>query len=517
MGNKEQYILAHDLGTSGNKATLYGVDGTLRCSVVCDYPTYTPQDRFVEQDPMDWWGAVCRGTRELLEKAKAAPEEVLCVSFSGQMMGCLPVDAQGNPLRRSIIWADTRAVTQEKEMIDRVGQAHGYRITGHRLSASYSAAKLMWVRENEPEVYRRTAKMLHAKDFIIRKLTGCFVTDYSDASGTNLLDIEKRAWSQEMLTALEISESLLPEVRRSCDAAGGVTAEAARETGLLEGTPVIIGGGDGSCACVGAGVVRPGRAYNVLGSSSWISLAAEKPLFDEKMRTFNWLHLDETLYTPCGTMQAAGYSYAWFRDQLGQMEKQEAARDGGSAYERLNRLAEGSAPGANGVLFLPYLLGERSPRWDLDARGAFLGMGAGTTRGDLARAVLEGVGYNLRIIREILAGAVPMEKLVMIGGGAKGRTWMHILADIWQTELTLPRYREEATSMGAAVCGGVGIGLYPDYSVIERMNPDEDVIRPNPENAKAYDAAFELFNDAYDALEPLYKKMSVRREGGRAS
>ena len=362
MGNKEQYILAHDLGTSGNKATLYGVDGTLRCSVVCDYPTYTPQDRFVEQDPMDWWGAVCRGTRELLEKAKAAPEEGLCVSFSGQMMGCLPVDAQGNPLRRSIIWADTRAATQEKEMIDRVGQAHGYRITGHRLSASYSVAKLMWVRENEPEVYRRTAKMLHAKDFIIRKLTGCFVTDYSDASGTNLLDIEKRAWSQEMLTALEISESLLPEVRRSCDAAGGVTAEAARETGLLEGTPVIIGGGDGSCACVGAGVVRPGRAYNVLGSSSWISLAAEKPLFDEKMRTFNWLHLDETLYTPCGTMQAAGYSYAWFRDQLGQMEKQEAARDGGSAYERLNRLAEGSAPGANGVLFLPYLLGERSPR-----------------------------------------------------------------------------------------------------------------------------------------------------------
>ena len=250
--------------------------------MVCDYPTYTPQDRFVEQDPMDWWGAVCRGTRELLEKAKAAPEEVLCVSFSGQMMGCLPVDAQGNPLRRSIIWADTRAVTQEKEMIDRVGQAHGYRITGHRLSASYSAAKLMWVRENEPEVYHRTAKMLHAKDFIIRKLTGCFVTDYSDASGTNLLDIEKRAWSQEMLTALEISESLLPEVRRSCDAAGGVTAEAARETGLLEGTPVIIGGGDGSCACVGAGVVRPGRAYNVLGSSSWISLAAEKPLFRMK-------------------------------------------------------------------------------------------------------------------------------------------------------------------------------------------------------------------------------------------
>ena len=511
---KEKYILAHDLGTSGNKATLYDAEGRLRCSVVCSYPTYYPHDGYVEQDAQDWWRAVCESTRDLMEKAGIGSKDILCVSFSGQMMGCLPVDAQGEALRRMIIWADTRAGRQEKEMIDRVGMERGYRITGHRLSASYSAAKLMWVRENEPEIYARTYKMLHAKDYIVHRLTGAFVTDYSDASGTNLLDIERKVWSQEMLDALELPASLLPELHRSCDVAGVVTAQAARETGLMQGTPVVIGGGDGSCACVGAGVVRPGRAYNVLGSSSWISLAADRPLFDGQMRTFNWVHLDEKLYTPCGTMQAAGYSYSWFRDALGAEEKRAAQEQGVSAYELLNRLADDSVPGANGVLYLPYLLGERSPRWDHDARGAFIGMGVGTTKGDLVRAVLEGVGYNLKIIRDILNRDYPMEKLVMIGGGAKGKTWLRILADIWQTELTLPRYREEATSMGAAVCGGVGIGLYDGYEAVERMNPDEETIRPNPQNAAAYERAFARFDEAYEALCPVFARMAEDRRQG---
>lgn len=508
----KQYILAHDLGTSGNKATLYDEQGVLCCAVVCDYPTFYPQDRFVEQRPDDWWAAVCDSTKGLLEKAGIAPAQVLCVSFSAQMMGCLPVDADGNALRNMIIWADTRADAQEKEMIARVGMERGYRITGHRLSASYSAAKLMWVRDHEPDVYARTHKMLHAKEYIIHKLTGRFVTDYSDASGTNLLDIEKKQWSETMLEALGIPWSLLPDLHSSSDVAGGITQEAARATGLASGTPVVIGGGDGSCACVGAGVVRQGRAYNVVGSSSWISLASTQPLFDEQMRTFNWVHLDENLYTPCGTMQAAGYSYSWFRDQLGQEEQRMAKEMGVSAYTLLNELADQSQPGAGGVLYLPYMLGERSPRWNHDARGAFIGMGVSTTKADMVRSVLEGVGYNLKIIRDALDCDYPIEKLVMIGGGAKGRTWLQILSDIWQMPLTVPLYRQEATSMGAAVCGGVGIGLYPDFSVMERMNPDEETILPNPKNKAAYDRAFGLFNEAYEALTPLYAHMAQGRK-----
>ena len=194
MRTGERYILAHDLGTSGNKATLYDEAGNLRCSAVCGYETRYPRDRFVEQDPEDWWRAVCKSTRDLMEKAGIGPEAVLGVSFSGMMMGCLPVDGAGKALRPMILWADTRADRQEREMIARAGMARGYRITGHRLSASYSAAKLLWVRDNEPEVYEKTGKMLNAKDYIVFRLTGEFATDYSDASGTNLLDIEKKVW-----------------------------------------------------------------------------------------------------------------------------------------------------------------------------------------------------------------------------------------------------------------------------------------------------------------------------------
>jgi len=508
---QKKYILAHDLGTSGNKATLYDVDGVLRCSVVCDYPTYYPQDRFVEQDPNDWWKAVCDSTKGLMQRANIGPESILCVSFSAMMMGCLPVDAEGNALRRMLIWADTRSDVQEKEMIARVGMERGYHITGHRLSASYSAAKLMWIRDNEPEVYQKTAKILHAKDFIIHKLTGAFVTDYSDASGMNLLDINTKKWSDEMLTALDIPAHLLPELHASKDIAGIVTKAAAQATGLLEGTPVVIGGGDGSCACVGAGVVRPGTAYNVLGSSSWISLVSDRPLFDPRMRTFHWVHLDADLYTPRGTMQAAGYSYSWWRNTFGAEEKRLAAEAGTSAYELLNDLAEQSTPGANGVIYLPYLLGERSPRWDHDARGAFVGMGVSNTKGDMTRAVLEGVGYNLKVILDILRTQYPMETLTMIGGGAKGMTWLRILSDIWQTKLELPLYREEATSMGAAVAGGVSIGLYKDYSVIERMNPVTESVEPNAALRDTYARTFDLFNETYEALKPIYARMAQEK------
>lgn len=505
-----QYILAHDLGTSGNKATLYSLDGVLVTSMVADYPTYYPSDGWVEQDANDWWRAVCISTRALLARSGIAPVEIACVSFSAQMMGCLLVDGEGNPLRNMLIWADTRSTAQEKYMLDRVGLERGYHITGHRLSASYSAAKLLWVRDNQPELYQKAYKMIHAKDYIVFKLTGEFTTDYSDASGTNLLDIRKKQWSQELLEAFELRSDLLPELFPSTHVAGGVTLRAAGETGLLEGTPVVIGGGDGSCACVGAGVVRPGKAYNVVGSSSWISMAAQEPYFDPEMRTFNWIHLDENLYTPCGTMQAAGYSYAWFRDTLGGEEKAAGKLTGMSGYDVLNRAAEKAGPGAGGVLFLPYLLGERSPLWDHNARGAFLGMGISTTKGDLTRAIMEGVGYNLKTILDILESYARIENVIMIGGGTKGRLWLQILSDIWQKPLRIPRYLEEATSMGAAICGGVGVGAYPDFTVAEKLNAPVETIQPNADVAEIYRRSYGFFRRAYDGLKPLYQDMAAR-------
>lgn len=503
-----QYILAHDMGTSGNKATLYDLEGNLKSSVVHPYLTYYPFDGAVEHNPAQWWQAVCSCTRDLLVQSGVSPADIACVSFSGIMMGCLIVDKEGKPLRNMLIWADTRSSKQEKFMLERVGLERGYRITGHRPSASYSAAKLLWIKDNEPDLYDKAYKMIHAKDYIVLKLTGVFGTDYSDASGTNLLDLEKRQWSQELLDAWEIRGDLLPDLYKSADVVGRVTAEAAAETGLLEGTPVAMGGGDGSCATVGAGVVEEGSTYNVIGSSSWICMAASKPYFDPEMRTFNWVHLDPALCTPCGTMQAAGYSYSWYRDVFCDIEKQAASVVDISPYQILNRHATQTKPGSGGVLYMPYLLGERSPHWNHNARGAFIGMGVTTTRKNMTRAVLEGVGYNLRIILNALEGCSAIDNITMIGGGAKGMEWLQILSDIWNKTLLVPRYLEEATSMGAAVAGGVAIGAYKDYTAAKQYNTVEAEIKPNPENVPIYEEMYQIFQETYQQLIPVYDRLA---------
>ncbi len=507
----KHYILAHDLGTSGDKATLYREDGVLLASTLYEYPTSYPFPGAVEQDPEKWWQAVCKSTKELLAKADASNRDVAVISFSGQMMGCLLLNGQGKPLRHMMIWADNRAKSQEIWMENQTGAERGYQITGHRISASYTAAKLLWVRDNEPEIYKKCSRVVQAKDYIIYRLTGKLVTDYSDASGTNLFDLKRKVWSEELLEAFDIPEKLLPELHSSADVAGYVTVEAAEETGLLAGTPVVTGGGDGSCACVGAGVVGEGNAYNILGSSSWISSASREPVYDEKMRTFNWVHLDPELYTPCGTMQAAGYSYRWFADTFYKEEKEQAKRSGRSIYEKINEDAANVRPGAEGLIYLPYLLGERSPRWDPDARGCFTGISVTTTKADMARAVLEGVGFNLKVILDILQEKESIESLIMIGGGAKGRVWMQILADIFQKELLVPRYLEEASSMGAAICAGVGVGIYPDFKVVRKLNPPEERVMPNPEYRTVYERLYKIFNETYEALKPMYRELAGYR------
>lgn len=502
------YILAHDLGTSGNKATLYDLNGKLHTSSFYEYETFYPKTLWVEQDPADWWKAVCISTRDLIAKAGIAKSDILSICFSGQMMGCLPVDKDGNPLRKTIIWADMRSTKQAAFMETALGMQDVYRITGHRISPAYSAAKILWVKDNQPEIFQKTAKILHAKDYIIYKLTGKFVTDYSDASGMNMLDLEKKDWSDRILGAIGLTRELLPELHPSTDIAGTVTREVASEVGLLEGTPVVIGGGDGCCAATGAGVVEQGSAYNVIGSSSWIALATEKPIFDPAMRTFNWVHLDPRLFSPCGTMQSAGYSYSWLKNTLCGLEVFEAKNAKISPYEIINGLIEKSRPGANHLIFLPYLIGERSPRWNPNAKGAFVGLKITTAKEDVYRAVLEGVSYNLKVILDIFSGFVAIPEVIVIGGGARSNVWLQMLADIWQKPVRVPQFLEEATSMGAAICGGVGIGAFPDFKVIKEFNQTVTTLQPRPENKEIYQNLYDIFNRTYEALAPIYQDLA---------
>ncbi len=499
-----QYILAHDLGTSGNKATLFTAEGKLVRSVTAPYGTRYFHTNWAEQDPEDWWKAVCSSTQALV--AGVDTGAIACICFSGQMMGCLCVDREGRPLRPAILYSDQRAVAETAALVERIDPRELYRITGHRPSASYSAEKLMWVKAHEPEVYAGTAKMLHAKDWLNFRLTGVMATEPSDASGTNALDLDALRWSDRLVDISGIDGEKLPEIRRSTDVLGPLTREAAEALGLPAGIPVVAGGGDGVCAGVGVGSVRPGSTYAYFGSSAWIATTTDRPIYDSGMRTFTWAHAVPGLVHPCGTMQTAGSAYAWLRNQLCTGETAEAARTGASAYDLINAQIETSPPGARGLLFLPHLLGERSPRWNPEAKGALIGLTLEHTRADVLRAVMEGITLNLGTVLEIFRAQEPVREMIVIGGGAKGEIWRRIMADVFQADILRPDLLEEATSMGAAIIGGVGCGVFKSFDVASKFISITDRASPDPAVAGTYARTKALLNESYDALAPLFPR-----------
>ena len=504
------YIIAHDLGTTGNKATLYDREGALVGAAFHAYDTQYAHTGWAEQNPNDWWQAVCASTRRLLSDTGVSKADIACISFSGQMMGAAPLDRDARPLRPAIIWADQRALKQERWISERLAFDDVYQISGHRLSASYSLAKILWIRDNQPEIYRATHKFAQAKDAIVARLTGSFVTDPSDASSMNLYDLKAGQWSSAILDAVELPAEKLPALRLSTDVVGEVQASIADEVGVAAGTPVVIGGGDGACASAGAGVIEAGSAYNYVGSSSWIALSTPEPIYDPAHRTFTFGHVIPDMFMPTGTMQAAGASYQWTRDQLSLFEKETADVLGISPYELINLEVAQVQPGAEGLFFLPYLLGERSPRWNPHARGAFIGLTIRHSRAHMFRAVLEGVTMNLRVILDAFrAQGTTIESMRLIGGGASGSVWNQIMANIYGMPVQRLAILEEATSMGAALVGGVGVGLYPGFDMIHQMNAVAATIMPDPAAQATYERMMPVFNRLYDALEPVYADIAA--------
>ncbi len=512
-------LLAHDLGTTGNKATLFALDGSIVASTFAGYDTAYPQPNWAEQDAHDWRTALFDSTRWLMQAAQEAgysAADVAVVSFSGHMNGALLVDAAGAPLRPAIIWADQRATAEAEQIRTRCGEAEVYRLTGNRISPAYTAAKLLWVKQHQPEVYRRARWVLQAKDYAAFLFSGAIATDFSDASLTLLLDLAGRRWAEPLLAQMELDAALLPPIFPSAQVIGQVTAQAAAASGLRAGTPVVIGGGDGACATVGAGAVRPSDAYNYIGSSSWVALATAQPVLDPARRTFNLAHLDPALNVALGAMQTAGGAFDWFERLL------RCDREADPLYAELDAEAAQVPPGANGLLFLPYLLGERSPHWNPQARGAFVGLAMPDDRGALARAVLEGVAFNLRAILEILVDANKtfevfdnlegLRSMRLIGGGGKSALWRQILADVYGLPVEQVALPASATALGAAIAGGVGVGIYPDYGVAQRLAPIAHIDRPNPATLARYAALYALFQQSYAALEPIYEQLAALPE-----
>ncbi|MGL5329106.1 MAG: xylulokinase [Peptostreptococcaceae bacterium] len=491
-----KYLLAHDLGTSGNKATLYTVDGDLVKSEVYSYDTKITNNNWVEQNSNDWWKAVCETSKNLVKDIDE--REIAAISFSGQMMGCLCVDKNGDVLRDCLIWADMRATKEEAVLRTKIDEKEFYKITGHKISPSYGGQKLMWIKNNEPDIYEKTYKMLNAKDYIILKLTGEFVTEYTDASSTCLLDLNTLDWSDKLIEVMELDKDKLPKLLKSTDIAGIVSEEAAKATGLVPGIPVVCGGGDGVCAAVGTGCTKEGIAHSCMGTSSWISITTEKPIFDEEMKTFTWAHIVPGYVLPTGTMQCGGGSFAWMKKEL--------CPEG---FNELEKAIQNSKPGANGLIFLPYLIGERSPRWNPEAKGGFIGLKMEHEKKDMIRSVQEGVGFNLSIVLDTFKKqGVNIEDMIVIGGGAQSKSWRQILADIYKVNILKPNYMEEATSMGAAITAGVGVGVFKDFDVIDKFLKIEETHIPNEENGKIYDSLKPIFDKCYFQLEDVFSELS---------
>ena len=496
---EQDLIISHDLGTTGDKSCLWDLDGNLVASYRCSYPLYQPHPTWAEQDPKHWWNAFKVSTKRLIEQAHVDPREIRAIGFSGQMMGCLPVSARGEPLRRAIIWMDQRSLEQAEEIKRKIGEWEYYATTGVRPNATWSLSKFMWLRDNQPELLRKAHRFLMAKDFIVMKLTGNFVTDYSDASLSGSISIKDRNWAFDFLRELNIPSDLFPEIKHSTYVVGELGAKEAREIGLAQGTRVVLGGGDGPCATVGSGCVNEGDVYIYVGTSSWISATTSKHLKDPQMRFFNMWHLDRDLFTPAGTMQMAGGSYEWIKNILF------GRRRAKSAYDSMEKMASGVELGAAGVVFIPYLMGERAPVWDSKARGVFFGLTLAHDRRHLIRAVIEGVSINLRLILEAFEeNGVDVKEIRMIGGVAKSSLWRAVITDCLGKPTLLVANPEEATSRGAMLAAAVGDGTFGDFRSAVKLVATQERHLPDEDNFKRYQEIKACFVSIYNNLRPVF-------------
>lgn len=491
-------IIAHDLGTTGNKASLHHPDGRLIEAITVNYPAHFASGGIAEQNPKDWWDAVVTATRTLLETT-GHTGSISGIVISGQMMGAVLLDASGEPVRPAIIWADTRSGRQQQQLSEAVGDEQAYRILGHRLNPTYSIAKIMWVRDNEPELWDKVRHVCVAKDYIAYKLTGRLATDRSDASGTNAYDQASGSWSEVIVDAAELPLSLFPEILESTDIVGTIVADAAAVMGVPEGTPVVMGGGDGPLAAVGAGIVSASDgAYVSLGTSSWISFVSDQPVWDPSMRTFTFNNVVPGSFVPTATMQAGGASLQWFTEVL---HPDASTRQAGALIAEADHQVD-----TGEMYFLPYLLGERAPLWEPQARGSFIGLSRHHTRAHMMRAVMEGVAYNLyTCLLAFREGGAHIDRMTAVGGGAQSDVFLQLLADVWGVPVSRRSVVDEANSLGAAVTGAVGLGL-ADFAAARQLSETTAEFSPDPTRHARYVERYPHFVEAVDALIPWFRK-----------
>ena len=495
-------LIGVDLGTSGTKTVLFDENGTVLASATVEYPLYQPKNGYAEQEPDDWWNATVETIRAVLVKSGIDKTEVKSIGLSGQMHGLVMLDKEGKVIRRSIIWADQRTSAECDEITAKVGKERLIEITANPALTGFTASKILWVRNHEPENYERCAHILLPKDYVRFRLTGEFATEVSDASGMQLLDVPNRCWSSEVLEKLEIDSSLLARVYESPEITGKISCEAAKATGLSEQTLVVGGAGDNAAAAVGTGVVHDGKAFTTIGTSGVVFAHTSEISIDPKGRVHTFCCAVPGAWHVMGVTQAAGLSLKWFRDQFCSGEIETAKQLGIDPYVLMDKEAETVPIGANRLLYLPYLMGERTPHLDPNCRGAFVGLSAIHTRRDMLRAVMEGVSYSLRDCMEILKEmGVSAEDMMACGGGGSSPLWRKMLADLYGCPVKTTDSKE-GPAPGVAILAGVGAGIHSSVEEgCDVLIHTDKVQFPEAERTAEYDKYYQLYRKLYGALK----------------
>ncbi|CAN5468112.1 xylulokinase [soil metagenome] len=488
----EMYFLGIDIGTGGSRAVLIDTSGTVVASAVADHPAFaSPQIGWAEQDPEDWWRASVSVIGQVLNSSGLAARDIESVSFSGQMHGSVLLGADGEVLRPALLWCDQRTEKQCLEITDTIGAEHLIELVSNPAITGFTLPKLLWVRENEPDIWSRVRSILLPKDYVRFRLTGDRASDVADSSGTLLFDVSGRRWSSEMLDTFEIDADFLPIVYESIEITGKVSGAGAAATGLLEGTPVVAGAGDNAAGAIGMGIVKPGMLSSTIGTSGVAFAVTNRPTLDLKGRVHTLCHAIPDRWHLTGVTLAAGLSLKWFRENFG----------AGATFAELDREAVAIPPGSDGAIWLPYLMGERTPHMDPNARAAFVGLTANHTRGHLARAVMEGVAFSLREAIDIFSGmGVIVDDIRLGGGGAQSALWRQIQSDVFGRPAETIE-ADEGAAFGAAILAGVGAGAWQTVDeACEKAIRVADRVEPVRDSVEVLDRNYKIYKRIYPAL-----------------
>lgn len=508
---KMDVVLGIDVGTSGTKTVAVSANGAVLGSATVGYEMHVPQAGWAEQNPEDWWRATHESVRQVMEglAGNGMSVNVAGISFSGQMHGLVPLDAQGNVVRPSIIWCDVRTGSQAETLERNIGRETIIGWTENPPLPNFTVTKLLWMREHEPDLYAKIATVQLPKDYVRYRMTGRLAMEVTDASGTLMLDVAHRRWSEELCKAAGIPLEWLPELHEATDIVGQVTGYAAALMGVPEGTPVVAGAADQAAGAIGLGIIRPGVVSAVFGTSGVVLTAMDHPVRDPAGRLHTFCHTAQDRWYTMGVTQAAGGSLQWYGRRLADAERSVASQMGVDPYTLMMQEAAQAPAGSEGLVFLPYLMGERTPHLNPDARGAWLGLTWRHERQHLVRSVLEGVSFSLRDCWEIIAGlGAKADAWRVSGGGAQGRVWMEIFASVLGSAVETIG-GAHGPAYGAAILAAQGVGILgKNAEAVSAWIPAGDVVQPNSKWIETYERLYPIFRSGYTATKALGEQLA---------